>query len=65
MGKYCPDTKNGAVTGGKNCFQGAGLQKEGQSITEALESFGYIPDRGEITFLNTVDEPEVRARLNG
>ena len=41
------------------------LLKEGQSITEALESFGYIPDRGEITFLNTVDEPEVRAALNG
>lgn len=40
LGKYCPDTKNGTVTGGKNCFQGAGLQKEGQSITGA---FGIPP----------------------
>ena len=31
---------NGTVTGGKNCFQGAGLQKEGQSITGA---FGIPP----------------------
>ena len=34
------NTKNGTVTGGKNCFQGAGLQKEGQSITGA---FGIPP----------------------
>ena len=40
LGEYCPDTKNGTVTGGKNCFQGAGLQKEGQSITGA---FGIPP----------------------
>ena len=40
LGEYCPDTKNSTVTGGKNCFQGAGLQKEGQSITGA---FGIPP----------------------